>query len=208
MTDTNTKLNWDGTYPTLVIIRGLPGSGKTFLAAELHKILGASQAVVLDPDAVDFQSQAYRRHTAALTAENVDVRLHLYRFLREQAYQAIDDRRILIWNQPFTNLDIFKKMLDRLHERAAEAGSQLSVLLVEVETDPDVANARIKLRIEAGGHGPSDNTFERFVRDYHSFEDQGYATIKVEGESDVLVSAMAVMEALDSLWLERQSVRT
>ena len=181
--------------PLLVLIRGLPGSGKSYLAQALQPKLDAD-AVMLDPDATDYTSEAYQAHTTALTSEGVDPKLHPYRFLRAQAYQGIEMGKLIVWNQPFTNLEIFHKMLDRLKNYAAEHGTHLNVLIVEVELDPTVAKQRVDQRKETGGHGPSDNTFQRFTGDYVSFADQGYPAITVYGNHDVRESVQAVLDAL------------
>ena len=187
------------THPTLIIVRGLPGSGKTYLAAELIKALGEDQVVMLDPDAIDFDSPEYAQHVQALTTEGVDPKLHAYRFLRAQAYQAIEARQIIIWNQPFTNLEIFNKMIARLRDHAVEHGTELPLLIVEVEIDPVVAKERVEQRKQQGGHGPSDDTFARRVDDYTSFAPHGYTTVSVRGDDDVTASVAKVVQALQDL---------
>ncbi|PID31796.1 hypothetical protein CR970_03875 [Candidatus Saccharibacteria bacterium] len=183
-------------YPIAVLIRGLPGSGKTYIAQRLQLALAPNQTVMLDPDTVDTTSRAYRDHVAALTAEGVDQKLHLYRFLRAQAYQAIEDDKIIIWNQPFTNLEIFNKMVGRLRDHAASHSKQLPLLVVEVQTPPDIAKQRIQERKEHGGHGPSADAWERFINDYRSFADEGYQTISVHGNKDAAVSVKTIQKAL------------
>lgn len=185
--------------PILIIIRGLPGSGKTYLAKALAKEFGKNQLVMLDPDEVDQNSEAYKKHVARATREGVDPKLHLYRFLRAQAYQGIADHKIIMWNQPFTNLEIFNKMMANMHVEAEKNNTNLKVLVVEVETDPNAAHERIKSRKAEGGHGPSVDTFARFTDDYHSFAEFGYNTVAVRGTDDVANSVKAVLAVLNTL---------
>lgn len=185
--------------PMLIIIRGLPGGGKTFLAAALEKSFDKDHLVALDPDATDYQSPEYAAHTQALSAEGVDLKLHAYRFLRNKAYQGIAERKTIIWNQPFTNLEIFNKMMANLRLQAEEHQTQLLVLVVEVEVDPALAKQRIEERKRSGGHGPSDGTFARFLGDYHSFEPYGYHTVTVRGEDNVEASVATIMAAVHEL---------
>lgn len=187
------------TQPTLLIIRGLPGSGKSYLASQLQSAIGEDKVVVLDPDKTDYQSQAYLDHVKALTAEGVDSKLYPYRFLRAQAYAAIAAHKIIIWNQPFTNLEIFNKMIANLNLQAAEHNTRLAILIVEVSVDPATAMQRIEQRKQAGGHGPSQNTFGRFVGDYKSFGSDGYTTIAVRGDSEVGMSVATVMQAMQRI---------
>lgn len=185
--------------PILLIIRGLPGSGKTYLAAALRTALGTDKVVMLDPDAIDYTSKTYAEHTHSLTAEGVGEIFHPYRFLRSKAQRAITSQKIVIWNQPFTLPDGLERTLKNLDGFAAEHGITLPILLVEVEIDLDVAKARVVRRKQHGGHGPSDGRFARFVNEYTSFAGKGYPTIAVNGGSDVATSASVVMKALEDL---------
>jgi hypothetical protein len=186
-------------HPILIFVRGLPGSGKTYLALELQKAIGEDKVVMLDPDATDYESREYLDHVKAQTAEGVDPALHPYRFLRAQAYQGIADHKVIMWNQPFTNLEIFNKMIDRLRTHAAEHKTELPILVVEVEVDPATAKERVAKRKQAGGHGPSDATFARRVSDYASLAAHGYNVVVVHGEDDVAASVATVMAALQEL---------
>lgn len=191
------------THPVLVFIRGLPGSGKTYIAKDLRKKLekqfGDSSTVMLDPDATDYTSQAYAHHVAEQTREGVDPILHPYRFLRAQAYEAITSDKILLWNQPFTSLDSFQKVTTRLHEYATEHSKDLPMLVVEVEVNPEVAKQRVEKRKATGGHGPSDKTFTRFTNEYASFKEHGFNTLTVNGEDNVDTSSEKISEAIQKL---------
>lgn len=182
--------------PFLIIIRGLPGSGKTYLAHELQKEFDGSQTVMLDPDATDYTSKEYADHVKKQTEEGVDPKLHAYRFLRAQAHQGILSNKIIIWNQPFTNLEMFDKVIGGLRTYASDHQKSLSVLVVEMNVGHKVAKARIEERKRAGGHGPSDNTFTRFVDDYKSVAERGYQTVAVNGQDDVSASVMAITNAM------------
>ncbi len=148
---------------------------------------------------MDQASPEYLAHVDAQTAEGIEAALHLYRYLRGQAYQGIEDGKTIVWNQPFTNLEIFHKMIARLQDHARAHGVTLAILVVEVEADAATAQARIAERKAAGGHGPSTERFDRFVRDYHSFANEGYAAVTVRGEDDVAASVQAVLAALQKL---------
>jgi len=186
-------------HPILLIIRGLPGSGKTYLADALVKKLGAEDVVSLDPDATDYQSPEYQQHVRAQETEGVEPSLHAYRFLRAQAYQGIAEHKIIIWNQPFTNLEIFMKMIDRLETQARECQTSLPILVVEVDLDPATAKERVEDRKSAGGHGPSDNTFAKRVNEYKTFADEGYNVLRINGSGNISESVDSVLKALVAL---------
>lgn len=184
--------------PKIILIRGLPGSGKTHVARALLKALGANDVVLLDPDAIDFESSAYKEHTQAATAEGVDPKLHAYRYLRAQAYRGIAERKTIIWNQPFTNLEIFNKMVTNLRLEALKNNTEIKLIVVEVAVNPETAKRRVMDRKKRGGHGPSDTTFERFIADYSSFALHGYKTVAVRGDTDVTESVRRILTALET----------
>ncbi len=190
-------------HPTLILVRGIPGSGKTYLADRLKKALaakvGAHKVVTIDPDATDRSSTEYLRMVKDLTAQGVDSKFYPYRFTRAQAHAGLEARNIIIWNQPFTDLDGFEKTIKNLRIYAAEHDTRLPVLVVEVAIDPKIARQRVAERKAQGGHGPSEATFDRFINDYISFFDKGHSTVAVHGEDDASTSILTILAALDDL---------
>ena len=186
-------------HPIVVLIRGLPGSGKSYIANRLQNSLGKDITVMLDPDAVDINSQEYKNHVDEQIKEGVDERLHLYRFSRAKAYKGIEEDKIILWNQPFTNLDVFNKMVARLKDHASLHHKKMPILVVELQIDPDIAKERMLKRKQVGGHGPSDETWLRFVNDYKSFAEHGYKTITIQGNNDVDDSVAKIKTTITSL---------
>lgn len=176
------QMQLDENQTLVIFIRGIPGSGKSTIASILKDNLPANTEV-LDPDYIEFEGQAYLAHLKEMVTQNVDPKLYVYRFLRQLVYQNITDRRLTIWNQPFTSLEIFNKITTRLYEHAKSVGVGLKILIVEVEVDPRLASKRIGKRVAEGGHGPSNSKFNQFVSDYQSFANSGYEVEVVNGTS-------------------------
>ena len=181
--------------PTLIMIRGLPGSGKSFVANKLAETLGPEHVVILDPDALDNTSSEYLAFSKKLSAEGVDKVLHPFRWSRKRACDGIVDGKTVIWNQPFTDSGIFGRLVTFIEEYAKEQNVDMQTLLVEVDIDHDTAKQRIAERKADGGHGPSDATFDKRAVDYESLADE-YRTVSIHGKNDVDQSVKMILEAL------------
>ena len=167
---------------TVLFIRGIPGSGKSTIAKFLSEKIKAD-ILILDPDSIDYQGKAYLNHVETMKNQGVDSKLFAYRFLRQQAYDGIEAKKLVIWNQPFSNLEIFNKMTKRLYDFAKVVGVKLKIIVVEVEIDLELAYSRIKDRIKKGGHGPTRGRFEKFTVELNSFKNTNYQVINVDGTS-------------------------
>lgn len=187
------------TNPVIIFVRGLPGSGKSHLTSKLVDDLDSQNTIVLDPDTINFRSEEYLQFTHTLSADGVDKQLHPYRFLRDKAYKGIENSQLIIWNQPFTNLEIFRKMVARMKDHAEDNDKTLGMLLVEVNIDRPTAKQRINERKKAGGHGPSEDTFNRFHDDYESFSGEGIKTVSVDGSDEINKSVKTVVQAIQDI---------
>jgi predicted ABC-type ATPase len=183
-----------------MLIRGLPGSGKSYLAVALQAALGETNVLILDPDKIDLTSQDYLAFSETKTKEGVDEKFHPYRWSREQAYRAIEANKIIMWNQAFTNLDGLNKTVVNLQAYAEDQGTKLPLLIVEVEVAHDTAKARVAERAANGGHDVTEENFTRFINEYRSFSDEGFTIVSVNGEDDIKKSVKKVLDALQLLW--------
>ena len=182
--------------PKLVIIRGIPGGGKSYLALSLQKVLGSDNVVILDPDAIDKESEAYKQLSAQLSAEGVDQKFHPFRYLRALAHDAIRSGKILLWTQAFNDFAGFKITVDKLVVFAEEQGLELPVVVVEVAVSRAVARSRIDERVHRGGHEVSDERLDQFFAEFTSFVGKGYRVVTVDGELDAAVSTERILAVL------------
>ena len=187
------------TIPKLIIIRGLPGSGKSYLADEIRKIMEPNKVVILDPDLTDYKSEEYLQFTKQLTDQQVDKKLFPYRYLRSKAYTAIEKGEVIIWNQAFTNLDLLNRTINNLQTYAQDHDTQLQTLIIELEIDIELAIERVKNRHSRGGHDVSDEAFQRFINDYTSFSEYGYKMLNLKGEASAQSNALLVKNTLEKL---------
>jgi adenylate kinase family enzyme len=185
--------------PILIMVRGVPGGGKSYVTAKLVEAIGEENVVVLDPDAIDKTSKEYIALSESLTREDVNENLHPYRFLRSKAYQGIETNKIIIWNQGFMDLDGFNKTVINLTSYALDHSTMIPTLVVEVEVNGETSKKRIADRVARGGHDVPEEVLKRFIDQYRSFADEGYNVVTVDGEGDVDVSVAAITQALNSL---------
>ena len=188
-------------FATAILVRGIPGSGKSYITAVLIDEIGRERVIILDPDEINKQSDEYSQLTARWRAEGVDEKFYPYRFLMLQADEAIAARKVIVWNQPFGDLVGFRKTIARLREYADNHRIELRILVVEVEIDEKVAHQRVTARKQLGGHGPTPQTFVRFVGQYHTFVNEGHKTVTVRGENHPTEAVTTIMKALEELWV-------
>lgn len=169
--------------PTLVIIRGIPGCGKTYLAQALRANLISDEVETLDPDLIDFSGNEYKSFVEQLSIEEpkLESKIYPYRYLLKKAKQALDQGKIVLWDQPFSNLQALEKTIKKLTGYVEEKGNNLKVLIVEIETPLSIAKERIRQRKIGGGHGPDEKTFENFVSTFKRADSLGYDTVSVDG---------------------------
>lgn len=183
----------------LILVRGIPGSGKSYFTNALVDAIGSSNVVVLDPDATDYESEPYKAMVKQLQKEGVDEKFYPYRFLRERAHQGIEQGKIIIWNQAFMDLDGVQKTIRNLNEHAANHNLLLNVKLIEMEIDAELARVRIAERAVKGGHTVPDEKFVNFLADYRSFAPEGYDVTTIDGASDVRAAALLFAKSIGHL---------
>jgi deoxyadenosine/deoxycytidine kinase len=189
----------------LILIRGIPGSGKSHIAQalvdELTAALGKERIIMLDPDTIDYDSEDYNAHSRALAEQGVEAKLHPFRYSRQKAHDGITGHQLVVWNQPFSNMPIFARVVGEFQRFAAEQAIDLRILIVEVEIDHQVAKQRIVTRKQQGGHGPSDDRFQSYIDDYTGFkaDGDGCHVLQVRGDDAVGTTTASIIKALHDI---------
>lgn len=179
-----------------IFIRGLPGSGKSFISDQLKHLLGDG-ATLIDPDLIDRSAPEYLRLTEELENSGVDSKFFPYRFLRAKAHKSIEDGRTFVWCQAFTNLEGFNKTIINLTAHAEANNVKLKLFIIEVEIDEKLAKQRVKERVRKGGLDVDDETFARFIADYRTFSDDGYQTLRLDGSAPAELNLSKITQYID-----------
>jgi hypothetical protein len=148
--------------PTLVLLSGLPATGKTFLSGHLVRPLRAAV----------FRSDERRKRLADLSAESSArsawgeglytgaERSRTYRSLLDDAVGVLRSGRSAVVDATFSRVEFRGPFVDA----AARLG--LPFCLVLVSAPEDVVRARLAARTE----GPSDADFDVYARERQAFE--------------------------------------
>ncbi len=181
----------------LVIVRGLPGSGKSTIVNAAVKSLG-SAPIILDPDTADYSSEDYQELAAKLESEGVESKFFPHRFLRGQAEQGIDSNSTIIWTQAFTLLGGLQRTIQHLVEYAQSQSKNLKIMLVEVSVDPAVAQERVRERVSSGGYDVSEDRFKKFIAEYRSFaEDLGLEALELNSVESVESNSIKLAQMIN-----------
>lgn len=175
--------------PKLIVIRGLPGSGKSTVASELQSRM-ASETVLVDPDALDKESEEYKlfSHNLSVSHPNVSEKVHPFRYLLHSAETALKNGRTVVWNQPFTNLENLEYTIAHLDKQyqEIEKNKPLAVLVVNMEVDPEIAWERVDKRQNSGGHGMTREKFDTYTSKLQSLNGKfQHQTLHVRAEQPV-----------------------
>ena len=196
---TSSKEKVNVSSPQLIFVRGLPGSGKSFLSCTLARNLGAEHVSVIDPDTIVKDSEEYIDFTSNLTTNEpeVDPKFFPFRYLLFKSQQALESKKSVIWNQPFTELDGLRYTISSLVKFAESVNQHVNVIIIDIELTPEVVYARIERRINGGGHGPDLPTFQSFVSKFQESDTLGYKHLTVDGEKPLQTNINLILDRME-----------
>lgn len=155
----------------LVIIRGIPGAGKSRLATQLKEVLGEN-SIKIDPDEYRYMGRTLNNSVQAGS------KLELFDFLKDQALRSIKSGKIVVWDQAWTSLKNAREISTQINKMISPA----KLFLIEIEIAPSLAWDRIQAREKLGvQQGFTRVLFDTYVEKYFSVR-----TEDLEGELIVL----------------------
>jgi len=169
-----------------MLLRGIPGAGKSCLATALREVSGDRfRWLLLDRDILRTSISDQERLRAFLAKHEWAARepeMGIYRFFLWQTIAGLHGGRNIMWAQPRVRLDLLRLTVDRLHKTFH---CTFQLLVVDVEVDPEVAWERVANRVKTGGHGPVRSAFTQMVAAYQSADPDEVPLVRLDGSQPV-----------------------
>jgi adenylate kinase family enzyme len=179
--------------PLLILIRGLPGTGKSTVAHDIEAIL-KDKIVILDPDTIDTESKDFLDFSDNLRGK-VDEKIFPYRYLLNKGYKALEENKIVIWGQAWTKLWGIKSALKSLREKSPN----LKPFVIEIELPLNIAQERINHRVNKGGKDLNLRPLEEFLSAFEKWDDTQFEEVtyfKIDGLKPSNVLAKEILEKI------------
>ncbi|HSX49257.1 MAG TPA: AAA family ATPase [Candidatus Saccharimonadales bacterium] len=191
--------------PLLVIIRGIPGSGKSYLTNDIINKLSIDITIV-DPDSINKESKTYKEfaHKLRSTEPEVEEKFYPYRFMLQIAHDRLNQKSkppFVIWNQAFTDTEGLDYTVRKLKSLC---NSQLNILIIQLDPHPEEAWKRIQERMQTGGHGMDSERFNSFVTKYQKIEPQ-YPNIVVDTFTSYENAVTQAMDQIKQIWTKNEN---
>lgn len=170
--------------PVLLIVRGIPGSGKSTLTDQLLKLPSLKDSLRLDPDLVDQNGDEFVKFCQSLPLE-LPIQKQIYRFLLRKAEAALKEQRSVIWEQPWRTLKGLRITLGNLAffltGNADISAAPFQTVIVEINISPQKARKRVASRFQRGEHRLRPETFDQNEWTLEPCDYLGLTVIPVDG---------------------------
>lgn len=171
---------------TLIMLRGIPGSGKTTLGDKIMESLG-TRAIGLNPD--DFRYIDGKYDSSPTSGDQI------FALLDKMAFDSLKCGKIVVWQRVWTTLksydDLEDQIINKLHPNR--------LLLIEIDTPKNVAWERIVRRERLGGKQQiSPDEFDYYVNRYVSLRNNipENEFLSLKGEDSVERNSEIIIERL------------
>lgn len=147
----------------IIVVSGLPGTGKSYFAEKLSDLLGA----------VHINSDKLRNALHARGKYTLDDKLHIYRVMAKKTDEALDQGRSVIADATFYK----HEMIDLFITLAKDHASPIR--FIKIEADESLVRERLQKR-----RTDSEADFQVYVKIKDEFEDLDVPHLVIQSEAD------------------------
>lgn len=179
--------------PFLILIRGLPGTGKSTIAQDI-KTTASDKIIILDPDTINIKSEDFLSFADDLQGK-VDSKIIPYRYLLNKGYKALEEGKNIVWCQAWTKLWGIKSAIKSLKEKYPN----LNPFVIEIEIPLNVVQERINHRVSKGGKDLNTRPLEEFLSAFENWDNTQIKEVtyfKVDGTKPYNILAKEIMEEI------------
>jgi adenylate kinase family enzyme len=134
----------------LIIIRGIPGSGKTYFAQKINKNLPSE---VIDPEYIKITQRNFIEFRKLHPQEKRIKRLK-FLFNLDKTKKLLNEGKSLIWTQPWRKASGLKTTIEHIQNSVPT-----KVIVLEINVDPKLCWERSKEKL-------GNITFEKFLKNF------------------------------------------
>src|SRR3990167_8779751 len=183
----------------LMIIRGLPGSGKSTLVDGLLRLTDLSGARRLNPDFVQVNSTEFVEF-CLVRPKDLPLKKLIYRFLLYSACEELAAGCQVIWEQPWRKLELLQLTLENINVRGYHlpetASYPFTIAIVETRLSENEARRRVVSRYKAGQHRLTSEDFTAFGQALDSFDGLNLPMLIVDGTLSLTVSDLVQLNTV------------
>ena len=146
----------------IIVVLGLPGTGKSYFAEKLSDRLGA----------VHINSDKLRNALHARGKYTIDDKLHIYRVMAEKTDQALDQGKSVIVDATFYKHEMIDLFMSLAKDRAAP------IRFIKIEADEALVRERLQKR-----RTDSEADFQVYVKIKGEFDELDVPHLVIQSEA-------------------------
>ena len=146
----------------IIVVSGLPGTGKSYFAEKLSDRLGA----------VHLNSDKLRNALHARGKYTIDDKMHIYQVMAEKTDQALDQGKSVIVDATFYKREMIELFISLAKERTAP------IRFIKIEADETLVRERLQKR-----RTDSEADFQVYVKIKDEFDELDVPHLVIQSEA-------------------------
>lgn len=176
----------------LLLVRGIPGSGKTNLVDEFVKNTDPSDFIRLNPDKVETNSSNFIEFCNRIKC-SIPLKKKIYRYLLYRACEYLALGKVVIWEQPWRSVELLIMTLENIcvigyelhNPKITETNLPFYIGIVDIHIPDNIARERVAKRFLEGLHPLPPEGIEEFIGSVEPIENIDLPKLILDGEESV-----------------------